>query len=178
MSDLQHRSEELLKRRGFLTASVERRKTFPAKGKQHCKACGQVPLVNISVDLWNVFDLICLKIPSAFKVSDIVFVQVTGSSNHATRRNKIIASSEAKLCLLSGARILIQSWKKVQHRYQVHDEWISLDQFAVGLPDTVEQFYIDQARLNLLDRKKHLPVLPPGTTLPLAEGLKDDEIPF
>jgi hypothetical protein len=185
MSDLQRRSELLLQKRGYLTASIERRKTFPAKGRQKCRACGQVPLVSIAVDLFNVFDLIALRpIPDlepagdSDATSDVVFVQVTSSANHAARRNKIIASAEAKLCLLSGARILIQSWRKKENRWQSFDEWLSLDQFAVGLPDTVEMFYADQARLNLLDRKKRLPPLPPGTTLPLSEGLKDSELPF
>jgi hypothetical protein len=159
MSDLQRRSEALLRQRGYLTGSVERRKRFPARGKPACKACGALPMIDIASDLWNVFDLIAMRpaVTRAHAFYATVFVQVTSASNHADRRNKIIASSEARLCLLAGARILIQSWKKVNNRYQAHDEWISLDQFVQGLPDTAEQFYADQARLNLLDRKKKLP---------------------
>src|ERR1035438_2749041 len=130
MSDLQRRSEALLRGQGYLTASVERRKRFPAKGKPPCRACGSVQMVDISIDLWNVFDLIAIR-PHTSKhdgwAPEIIFVQVTSSSNHADRRNKIIASNEAKLCLLGGARILIQSWRKVNNRYQAHDEWISLN---------------------------------------------------
>jgi hypothetical protein len=129
-------------------------------------------MMDIASDLWNVFDLIAIR-PSSPRLRStatawnptaqghIVFVQVTDSTSHSKRRNKIIASPEAKLCILAGCSILIQSWKKVQHRYQAFDEWITADQFVHGLPDTVEEHYQDQARLNLLDRKKKLPSLPP-----------------
>jgi len=170
MSDLQRRSEALLRQRGYLTGSVERRKRFPAHGKPPCRACGHVPMVDIASDLWNVFDLIAIK-PAAIKdVLSTVFVQVTSSTNHATRRNKIVASSEARLCLLSGARILIQSWRKKENRWQFQDEWISLDQFVDGLPNTAEQFYESE-------RKRKQPDLPPGSTLPLSP-LADEDIPF
>lgn len=162
MSELQRRSESLLQKRGYLTGSVERRKRFPARGKPACRACGAFPMVDISHDLWNVFDLVAVR-PG---VDEIVFVQVTSASNHADRRNKIIASAEAKLCLLSSARILIQSWRKKDKRWQAQDEWISLDQFVDGLPETVEEFY-----------KEKLPDLPPGSPLPF-EPIRDAEIPF
>lgn len=181
MSDLQRRTEANLRSRGYLTGSVERRKRFPAHGKAPCKACGAMPMIDIASDLWNVFDLIAIRPRGSHwdeHDCEMVFVQVTSSSNHANRRNKIIASAEAKLCLLAGAKILIQSWKKVQHRFQAHDEWLTLDQFCVGLPDTIEQFYEDEKRHKLLDRKSKLPPLPPGSTLPLSEYMADEEIPF
>jgi hypothetical protein len=165
MSDLQRRSEAYLRSQGYLTASVERRKRFPAKGKPPCRACGSVQMIDIASDLWGVFDLL------AIKRQDVVFAQVTSSSNHADRRNKIIASNEAKLCLLAGARILIQSWRKVNNRYQAHDEWISLNQFVFGLADTAEQFYEDE-------RRRKRPDLPPGSTLALTCPFKDEDIAF
>lgn len=182
MSDLQRRSEALLRQRGYLTASVERRKVFPAKGKQQCKACGQTPLISIASDLFNVFDMIALR-PHKSGESEgghIVLVQVTSSANHAARRNKILVSSEAKLCLLSGCDVLIQSWRKKGNRWVALDEWIDLNQFGPQQLDTVEQFYEDQARLKLLDRKSKLPALPPGSTLhfPLSPYLDDESIPF
>jgi hypothetical protein len=183
MSELQRKTEQLLRSKGYLTSSVERRKRFPARGKPACKLCGALPMIDIAVDLWNIFDLIAIR-PKFLEIGDqwghgsqeigmvdMVFVQVTSASNHADRRNKIIASAEAKLCLLAGARILIQSWKKVQHRFQAHDEWISLDQFVFGLADTAEQFYEDEKRQKMLARE-------PGYTLPLSEELKDENIPF
>lgn len=172
MSDLQRRSQALLRERGYLVASTESRKTFPAKGKQRCKACGQVPLVSIASDLWNVFDLICLRpfgirwpVQEIPDFPDLIFVQVTSSTNHSSRRNKILASSEAKVCLIAGARVLIQSWRKKENRWQCLDEWITPDQFCVGLPDTVQQYNEDQARQKLLRRGeagkpvRHLPIL-------------------
>jgi hypothetical protein len=149
-------------------------------------------MIDIAHDLWNVFDLIAVRprMHGFFPASEfmerrnfdmesgVVFVQVTSSANHATRRNKIIASAEAKLCILSGCLILIQSWRKKENRWQALDEWISIDQFVQGLPDTVEQFYEDERRLKLLDRKSKLPPLPPGSTLPVSEYLEDAEIPF
>jgi hypothetical protein len=179
MSELQRRTEALLRSKGYLTGSVERRKRFPAHGKSACKVCGAVPMIDIASDLWNVFDLIAVKPYSDMaREYAVVFVQVKSSSNQADRRNKIIASAEAKLCLLSGSSILIQSWRKKDNRWQAQDEWISLDQFCVGLPDTVEQFYEDEKRQKLLDRKSRLPALPPGSTLPLSEYVSDEEIPF
>ena len=178
MSDLQRRTEALLRSKGYLTASVERRKRFPARGKPACKACGALPMIDIAADLWNVFDLIairplqpqqtgCVRVENK---NPVVFIQVSSASHHADRRNKIIASAEAKLCLLAGACILIQSWKKVNNRYQAHDEWISLDQFAFGLADTAEQFYEDEKRQKLLSRD------PPGRMF--SEPIAEDEIPF
>ena len=183
MSDLQRRTEALLRSRGYLTGSVERRKRFPATKSQPCKSCGSRQMVDIAHDLWNVFDLIALRPLKPFDDlanvnKRVVFVQVTDSTHHADRRNKIIASAEAKLCLLSGASILIQSWRKKDERWQAQDEWVSLDQFCVGLADTVEQFYEDEKRQKLLDRKSKLPDLPPGSTLPLSDYLREEEIPF
>jgi hypothetical protein len=172
MSDLQRRSEALLRERGYLTASVERRKRFPQKGARPCKACGAVKMVDISADLWNYADLIALRHCNTRQNNplDFVFVQVTSAANHAARRNKIIASSEARLCLLSGARILIQSWKKKDNRWAASDEWISLDQFVFGLPATVEQFYEDERRKKLLTRGT------PGRAV-IHEPISD-ELPF
>lgn len=172
MSELQRRSEALLRSKGYLTASVERRKRFPAKGKLSCRACGHIPQIDIAQDLWNVFDLVAIKPDGKWQSeSRVVFVQVTDSTSHSKRRNKILASAEAKLCILAGCRVLVQSWKKRDNRWQSQDEWITLDQFAKGLPNTVEEFYEET-------RKAKLPDLPPGSTLPLSNMLADDEIPF
>lgn len=173
MSDLQRRSESLLRQRGYLTGSVERRKRFPDKKQPKCEYCDHQPEIDIAHDLWNCFDLVAIRPPR-----DLVLVQVTNAGNHANHRNKLIASAEAKICLLSGVEILLQSWKKIKERWQPYDEWITIDQFVFGLAETPLQFYKDQARLNLLDRKKRLPDLPPGSTLPLSDMLKDEEIPF
>jgi|SRR5208337_3031238 len=179
MSDLQRRSEALLRQRGYLTASVERRKRFPDPKARKCQACGAVRFLDIASDMWNIVDLIAIRPAGRLMTTkdhyeqfpDIIFVQVTSSANHAARRNKIVVSTEARLCLLSGARILIQSWKKKDNRWQSQDEWISLDQFIDGLPNTAEQFYESE-------RKRKQPDLPPGSTLPLSPFVKDEEMPF
>lgn len=165
MSQLQQRTMERFRAQGYIVGSVERRKRFPARGKQRCMSCGAVPMVDIAHDLWNVFDLIACR--PGFR---IVLVQSTSSSNHATRRTKILTSAEAKFWLMSGGLICLQSWKKVWNRWQAQDEWLTLDQFPRSLPETVEEFYEEQ-------RKAKLPDLPPGTQL-FYSPIKDEEIPF
>jgi len=168
MSQLQQRTMECFRERGYIVGSVERRKRFPARGKQRCKLCGAVPMVDISHDLWNVFDLIACR-PNLDRAA-IVLVQSTSSSNHATRRTKILTSAEAKFWIMSGGFICLQSWKKVSNRWQSQDEWLTLNQFPRSLPETVEEFYEAQ-------RKAKLPDLPPGTDI-FPNPIRDEEIPF
>jgi hypothetical protein len=176
----QQRTTDNLTARGYLCGSTERRKSFPDRKKHQCQACGHVPLINISVDLWNVFDIVAVypgKVTDwrhGDVLSPIIFVQTTSRNNHSTRRNKILASMEAKLVLLSGARILIQSWRqeKDSRRWVAFDEWITLEQYkqAPHYPSTV-------AELVEIKRKAKQPDLPPGTEIPF-EILKDEDIPF
>lgn len=169
MSQLQQRTMQEFRERGYIVGSVERRKRFPARGKPKCRACGSQPMVDISHDLWNVFDLIACR-PKVDKPGVVVLVQSTSTSNHATRRTKILTSSEARFWLLSGGRICIQSWRKVSNRWQASDEWIGLEQFPRSMPATVEQFYEQQ-------RKSKLSDYPPEATL-LREPITDESIPF
>jgi hypothetical protein len=141
-----------------------------------------VDQVDIASDLWNVFDLIAIRPLKGYCLEEViqfntVFVQVTSSANHATRRNKIIASPEAKLCILADCGILIQSWKKKDNRWQSHDEWIDIHQFAVGLPDSIEQYHEDQKRQALLARKEKSPDFPPGAKL-FNSPILDRDLPF
>lgn len=175
----QQRTRDNLTARGYLVGSVERRKKFPDRKKGPCRACGHQPMIEISSDLWEIFDIAALRPYETHNglrtvASDIVFVQTTSRANHSTRRNKILGSMEAKLVLLSGARILLQSWsqKAAGGRWECHDEWITLKEFesAHHYPNTV-------AELVEIKRKAKQPDLPPGSTLPLAI-LKDEEMPF
>lgn len=171
----QQRTRDNLTARGYLVGSVERRKKFPDRKKGPCRACGHQPMIEISSDLWEIFDLIALYPPRHSPgVEPAIFVQTTSRANHSTRRNKILGSMEAKLVLLSGARILLQSWsqKAAGGRWECHDEWITLKEFesAHHYPSTV-------AELVEIKRKAKQPDLPPGSTLPLAI-LKDEEMPF
>jgi len=171
----QIRTRQYLQQRGYLVATVEGKKKFPDRKKQECRVCGHRPMIEISVDLWNCFDVLACK-PSdgSQENADFIFVQTTSRSNHAARRNKILASMEAKLVLLSGGRILIQSWRQKEKRapWQVFDEWITLDQFkqAPHYPNTV-------AGLAEIKRKEKKPDLPPGTALSF-NPISDEDIPF
>jgi hypothetical protein len=173
----QQRTRNNLTARGYLVGSVERRKKFPDRKKSPCKACGHQPMIEISSDLWEIFDIVALYVyGDRHHKGEIgtVFVQTTSRNNHSTRRNKILSSMEAKLVLLSGARILIQSWRqeKDTNRWQAFDEWITLDMYAQAphYPNTV-------AELLEIRRKEKKSNLPPGSTLNY-EVLRDSEIPF
>src|SRR6266446_10256422 len=138
MTSPQQRTRENLTERGYLVGSVERRQKFPDRKKGPCRACGHQPMIEISSDLWEIFDIVAIK-PDRMEngvmhrdYAPLVFVQTTSRANHSTRRNKILGSMEAKLVLLSGARILIQSWRQEAGegtRWKCLDEWIGLDQF-------------------------------------------------
>jgi hypothetical protein len=170
----QLRSRLNLTGRGYLVSTVESKKRFPDKKKQPCPVCQHKPMIEISVDLWNCFDLIALKpgtIDEDYEILTVprmswLFVQVTTQDHHADRKNKILGSMEAKLVLLSGAKILLQSWKKVDNRFQLREEWITLRDFesAHFYPNTV-------AELMEIRRKEKLDDLPPGSTLPLSPDL-------
>ena len=160
--------------------TVEKRKKFPDRKKKPCSHCGRPWMIEISSDLWEVFDMIAMRPMTEHErlsfVPDIVLVQVTSRDHHATRRNKILGSMEAKLALLSGARVLIQSWRQDDktRRWQEFDEWITLDQFkqAVSYPNTV-------AELVEIRRKAKMPDLPPGSDLEFCKGTVDfSDIPF
>lgn len=174
MSTLQRRSEQLFRSKGYLTASVEKRKRFPDPKSRKCQACGSVRMLDLAQDLWNVFDLIAIQLGNecdcGYFIPDMVFIQVTSVGNHATRRKKILSSAEARLCLLAGCRILIQSWRKEANRWQPRDEWITRDQFIEGLPNTAEEFYEAQ-------RKSKLDNLPAGSTLTFDPDCAKD-LPF
>ena len=169
----QQRTRDNLTARGYLCGTVEKKKKFPDRKKHPCKACGHQPMIEISSDLWEVFDIVAIHPQYIFPQT--VFVQTTTRANHSTRRNKILASMEAKLVLLSEARILIQSWRQ-EHgegsRWQCFDEWITLDMYdsAPHYPNTV-------AELLEIRRKEKKPDFPPGTAIQF-EGIKDSEIPF
>jgi len=170
MTSPQQRTRENLTERGYLVGSVERRKKFPDRKKGPCRACGHQPMIEISSDLWEIFDIVALK-PDRMEngvmhrdYAPLVFVQTTSRANHSTRRNKIMGSMEAKLVLLSGARILLQSWAlNDKNRWEVKDEWITLKDFesAYHYPETV-------AELMEIRRKEKKPDLPKGSTLPLV----------
>lgn len=184
----QQRTRDNLTARGYLVGTVEKKKKFPDRKKGPCRACGNQPMIEISSDLWEIFDIVGVKpgevwVDDAYghggspvAVPDTIFVQTTSRNNHSTRRNKILGSMEAKLVLLSGCRILLQSWgqKKAGGRWEVFDEWITLDQFkqALAYPNTV-------AELVEIKRKAKKSDLPPGSTLPLVDtSVEFDDLPF
>lgn len=174
----QQRTRENLTVRGYLVGTVEKKKKFPDRKKSPCRACNHQPMIEISSDLWEVFDIVAVKpikavaalqgITSIICGPDIIFVQTTSRNNHSTRRNKILASMEAKLVLLSGARILIQSWRQpdgARTAWQSYDEWITLDMYdqVPHYPNTVAEL----VELRKAEKRQ---------TLPLAVDF--EEIPF
>lgn len=175
----QQRTRDNLTARGYLVGTVEKKKKFPDRKKRPCRACGHQPMIEISSDLWEVFDIVAIRpiMKEAWPANgcDTVFVQTTSRNNHSTRRNKILASMEAKLVLLSGASILVQSWRQESgagSRWQAYDEWITLDMYdsAPHYPNTV-------AELLEIKRKEKKADYPEGTQLEY-QPIKDSEIPF
>ncbi len=164
----QQRTRDNLTARGYLVGTVEKKKKFPDRKKGPCRACGHVPMIEISSDLWEIFDIVAVR-PNSPQVDltagnyCLLFVQTTSRANHSTRRNKILASMEAKLVLLSGARILLQSWYQSGGegtKWEFKDEWITLDMYrqAVNYPNTV-------AELVEIKRKAKLSALPPHSEI-------------
>lgn len=165
----------MLHEEGWLVASVERQKKFPKRNKDKtkippCAVCGQQEMIEIKEDLWNCFDLIC-EHPQK---QERMYVQVTAGTHHTDRKKKILASFEAKLVLLAGAKIRIHTWNKDDaiDRWVVRDEEITLKDFrqAFAYPNTVK----DMLEIR---RKAKAPDLPPGSTLQFCP-LKDTEEVF
>jgi len=170
----QQRTRDNLTARGYLVGTVEKKKKFPDRKKGPCRTCGVQPMIEISSDLWEIFDIVAVKPAPNFYESPL-FVQTTSRANHSTRRNKILASMEAKLVLLSGARILIQSWYQPEGKgtsWEFKDEWIDLGMYrqAPNYPNTV-------AELVEIKRKAKLPALPPHSEIQF-DVLREEDIPF
>jgi hypothetical protein len=145
----QQRTRDNLTARGYLVGTVEKKKKFPDRKKGPCRQCGHQPMIEISSDLWEIFDIVAVR-PNSPLVDltagnyCLLFVQTTSRTNHATRRNKILASMEAKLVLLSGARILLQSWYQPDGegtKWEFKDEWITIEMYkqALNYPNTVAE---------------------------------------
>jgi len=161
----QARTRDYFTKRGFLVGTVESRKSFPDKKKSACRTCGHSPLISVSVDLFGVFDLVCLN-PGT---ESVFFVQTTSRANHSTRRNKILSSMEAKLVLLAGCGIILQSWAQdVDDHWVPKDEYITLKDFKSAL-----HYPNDVAGLIEIKRKAKRPDLPKGSTLPLVGDESD-----
>ena len=160
------RTLELLRSKGYLCETVEKWKRFPDRKRRRCHACGNIPLIGVKTDLFNFADILAIK-------NGVVLVQVTSASNHAGRRNKILSSAEAKLCIMNDVLILIQSWRKVQNRWQAVDEWLEYDQFDVNLPNSISELY----ELRQKEKQQKEDDFPPGKPYK-REPIKDSELPF
>jgi hypothetical protein len=168
--NLTSKSVSNLTERGYVCETVEKWKRFPDRNKRECGSCGHRPLISVRSDLFGFADILAIH-PEDAKV---VLVQTTTRPNHSARRNKILSSMEAKLVLLAGVQILIQSWrqKAVGERWQLFEEWITLDQFkqAPHYPSNVRD-------LIEIRRKENAPDLPAGSAFQFAP-IKDSELPF
>jgi len=123
----------------------------------------------VSADLFNVFDVLALH-PNG--LLPVTFVQTTSRANHSTRRNKILSSMEAKLVLLSGCAILLQSWAKTDGRWEAKDEWITLKDYKSAL-----HYPSDVPGLLEIKRKAKRPDLPAGSVLPLEPDDTEEALP-
>lgn len=75
-------------------------------------------------DLFGCIDVIaCHK-----KLGQTLGVQCTTGDNHAARRTKALAEPRLKTWLLCGNRFEVWSWRKVDGRWQVRQEAVSLEQ--------------------------------------------------
>jgi len=166
----QQMSRDNLTARGFLVSTVEAAKRFPDKKKRACEECGHQPEVSVKVDLFNFGDLLAFHPQSGRHI----IVQSTTQPNHSTRVLKILGIMEAKLCLLAGVEVGVQSWAQdgKGERWRLREEWITLDQYkqAPHYPNTV-------AELVEIKRKAKKPDLPPGSTLALST-VDFEGIPF
>lgn len=165
----QQRTRDYLTAQGYLVGTVESKKSFPDRKKGPCRSCGHQPLISVSVDLFNVFDVIALH-PNG--LLPVIFVQTTSRANHSTRRNKILSSMEAKLVLLSGCGILLQSWAKTDGRWQPKDEWITTEDYKSAL-----HYPSDVPGLLEIKRRAKKPDLPAGSTLPLETEELEEPLP-
>jgi hypothetical protein len=164
MSTPMVRSRELLAEEGYLVATIESKKEFPDKKERPCFACQHQPMIRIKQDLFGCFDLLA-EHPQK---RERLYVQVTAGTHHTDRMKKILASFEAKLVLMAGARIIVHTWNKNEdlNRWTVREEEITLKHFkqAFAYPNTVKE-------LMEIRRKEKKPDLPPGSTLPLSPDL-------
>ena len=171
MSTPQVRSRELLTLEGYLVATVESPKEFPdRKHPVPCRACGHRKMIRIKTDLFNAFDIIGFHPLTR----EVLLVQVTSAAHHAERKNKILASMEAKLVLLAGCRVMIHSWKKDErhNRWVIREEEITLKDYAHA-----PHYPNDVQSLREIKAKEKKPDLPPGATLQFAP-ICDEDMPF
>ncbi len=85
------RTMEWLRKMGYRCAVVEKR----------------LPRGFVTVDLFGVFDIVAMKKDSP----GILAIQVTSGSNHAARKDKVLASADAALWADCGGRIWVMSWR-------------------------------------------------------------------
>ena len=65
----------------------------------------------IRQDLFGFIDIVSLS------DDGIVGIQATSGSNHSARRNKVLASQEAKSWCRAGGKVLVMSWSKKKNRW-------------------------------------------------------------
>jgi hypothetical protein len=76
--------------------------------------------------------------------SALVGFQITSSSNHASRRSKILDSTDAVRWLNTGSKICVISWHKYSKAkarlyWRPRVEWITLEDFEPAIIDLVDR---------------------------------------
>ena len=97
------KSTKLLEDAGYLVERVEYFNSFTRR--RH--------------DLWSFADLL------AIKRDEVLAVQVTSASNHASRRTKIADSDKVGRVREAGIRIEVHSWQKKNGRWECRREDLS-----------------------------------------------------
>jgi len=159
-------TREWLRKQGYLVATVEQWQMWDDPQEKKCLACGHQPEIKIRSDLFGVFDLI------GFHPTDpkVIVVQTTTGSNHSARKLKVLASMEAKLVLLAGVQVLVQSWTKdVEERWRSREEWITLADYKQAPHYPSDAFTLAKIQKDdrAARRKAKAPSLPSGASLPL-----------
>lgn len=98
------KSISMLADEGYLVERVEHRNAF---------------LAHVTHDLWQFADLL------AIRRGEVLAVQVTSDSNHASRRTKIADNPKVGRVREAGIRIELHSWAKRNGRWQVRREDLS-----------------------------------------------------
>lgn len=86
------------RKRGWHAHIVEKRMPIPGR--------------NVTIDLFNVIDVIAIAPPAGPSLGQLVGIQCTAGTSHAAHRDKILAEPRARLWVEAGARLELWTWAR------------------------------------------------------------------